>query len=197
MNWEVYSDKLVTYDPRSPDFITVNTLFTKGECEVIRGLHTTLPFKKSQLSWGLNKDQKRDTDLYWIQSTEDSLWIFERVLNAIAHINRTHFNYILDGRISAFQLGRYSRNQGYDWHLDLGPNQASRRKLSLSIELSPESDYEGGELQFFRNGIQAIRSRQSLGNMTVFPSWMLHQVTKITRGERWSLVNWIEGPPFK
>jgi PKHD-type hydroxylase len=33
--------------------------------------------------------------------------------------------------------------------------------------------------------------------MTLFPSFVLHRVTPVTKGTRYSLVAWVSGPPFK
>jgi predicted 2-oxoglutarate/Fe(II)-dependent dioxygenase YbiX len=35
------------------------------------------------------------------------------------------------------------------------------------------------------------------GSLVAFPSFMTHRVTPVTRGLRWSLVTWLEGPPFR
>ena len=36
----------------------------------------------------------------------------------------------------------------YEWHLDIGDNSSCKRKISISIQLSDEKEYEGGELEF-------------------------------------------------
>jgi predicted 2-oxoglutarate/Fe(II)-dependent dioxygenase YbiX len=34
--------------------------------------------------------------------------------------------------------------------------------------------------------------------MTMFPSYVLHKITPVTKGERWSLVTWIQDiKPFR
>ena len=35
------------------------------------------------------------------------------------------------------------------------------------------------------------------GQIIVFPSYTLHEVTPITKGTRYSLVSWVSGPSFK
>lgn len=77
------------------------------------------------------------------------------------------------------------------------------RKLSLTINLNKPEDYEGGELQFDfgphaeNERFQVCDEIKPQGSMIVFPSFVPHQVTPVTRGTRFSLVLWQLGNPFK
>ncbi|WP_395007140.1 2OG-Fe(II) oxygenase [Cypionkella sp.] len=44
------------------------------------------------------------------------------------------------------------------------------------------------------NIAEASRNR---GTATVFPSFVLHRVTPVTAGTRWSLTLWSHGPAFR
>jgi PKHD-type hydroxylase len=76
------------------------------------------------------------------------------------------------------------------------------RKLSLTLNLTNPSDYEGGDLLFDvgnhndKNIIKCDIARKQ-GSIIVFPSFLYHCVSPITKGTRYSLVNWILGRPFK
>ena len=64
-----------------------------------------------------------------------------------------------------------------------------------------ESDeYEGGDLiledDFFQNRPDPAEMRRK-GAVFIFPSFIRHQVTPVTRGTRRSLVAWAEGPKFR
>ena len=86
------------------------------------------------------------------------------------------------------------QEQGYyDWHVDMGPHHA--RKLSLVCHLSDPSEYEGGELQINSSG-RIIDTEKGIGNVIIFPSYLLHRVTPVTRGVRKTLVLWVKGPPL-
>ncbi len=91
------------------------------------------------------------------------------------------------------QLARYdSSNLGfYDWHTDFA-GVRPLRKISISIQLSRPEDYDGGDLELMY-GIQPQKLDKSRGAFIAFPSFMLHRVTPVTRGTRWSLVAWILG----
>ena len=38
---------------------------------------------------------------------------------------------------------------------------------------------------------------RELGTAVLFPSFIQHRVTEITRGTRYSLVGWVNGKPFR
>ena len=80
-------------------------------------------------------------------------------------------------------------------HSDWGGTN-SKRKLSVSIQLSDPDDYEGGDLEL-RWGKDPMKANREQSMITVFPSWTMHRVTPVTRGRRFSLVAWVSGPPFK
>ena len=76
------------------------------------------------------------------------------------------------------------------------------RKLSVTINLSDSSDYEGGLLKFdygehTDKQYHVCNEITPKGSMIVFPSYTPHCVTPVTKGTRYSLVLWSAGPPFK
>ena len=70
------------------------------------------------------------------------------------------------------------------------------RKLSLSLQLTDPSQYEGCDLQF-QGGRRIETAPRTRGALIAFPSYVLHRVTPITRGVRKSLVCWVSGPEFR
>jgi PKHD-type hydroxylase len=68
--------------------------------------------------------------------------------------------------------------------------------LSLTIQLTDPSRYEGCELQF-NVGTQIISTPKGRGVVVAFPSYMIHRVTPITSGVRKAIVAWVTGPEFK
>ena len=89
----------------------------------------------------------------------------------------------------------HDADQGfYDWHIDVTPTK-SRRKLSIVVQLSDPSEYDGGELQIQTGLLEPVTIGKTKGLAVVFPTYLLHRVTPVTRGVRRSLVCWIDGPP--
>ncbi len=77
------------------------------------------------------------------------------------------------------------------------------RKLSMTINLNKPGEYEGGNLKFdFGPHTHGERYHECIeirpqGSIIIFPSFIHHQVTPVTKGTRYSLVLWSVGPPFK
>jgi PKHD-type hydroxylase len=120
-------------------------------------------------------------------------WLYERVWAAAQECNRLFFNVDISGVEPNIQLARYDgTDQGfYDWHTDFGGFRPLR-KISVSIQLSRSEDYAGGDLELLF-GNQAEPMERTRGAFIAFPSFVLHRVTPVTRGTRWSLVAWILG----
>lgn len=84
------------------------------------------------------------------------------------------------------------------------PNMVGKiRKISVTINLCEPGTYDGGNLKFDfgqHNGSEQFHECDEIrdqGSMIVFPSFLPHCVTPITRGTRYSLVLWNLGRPFK
>lgn len=139
----------------------------------------------------------RRSSVSWLDMNADSnRWIVDRLWSAGGAVNDRYFNYVVD-RIDGIQFTRYdSSGEFYGKHLDMEDSGSRRRKLSLSIQLSDSDDYAGGDLLFHIDD-QPIAVPKRRGFMAAFPSFMLHEVTPVTHGTRYSLVCWGSGPEFK
>ena len=83
---------------------------------------------------------------------------------------------------------------------DIGPGLLSKRKISITVQLSGQDEYEGGDLELFRGGSMDgpfIKAERSAGCVFLFPSYMMHRVTPVTRGTRKSFVLWLGGGHYK
>jgi PKHD-type hydroxylase len=137
----------------------------------------------------------RRTDIIW-QDPLQPLGCIARAYMDIAN-QTAGWGYGLSSQ-DRTQIGRYkSADEGhYDWHMDAGPPQEGiQRKLSISILLSDPSDFEGGELQFKNMEDHKVLTKQ--GSIIVFPSFIEHKVTPVTKGVRYSAVTWASGPSFR
>lgn len=92
------------------------------------------------------------------------------------------------------QVMRYREGDSHMAHTDWSANK-NKRKLSLSIQLSPSDDYKGSEV-LIHAGPESISISKEQGVGVVWPSWVLHESTPVLSGERWVLVAWTEGQPF-
>jgi len=139
----------------------------------------------------------RASKVYWIPKTQRFVDIYSILFNMVGSANEVFFNFNLDTIDAEVQYTVYDETfRGhYGWHMDVGPS-SSRRKLSVVVQMSDPSEYEGGELQIWTGVREPITVEKEKGTVIIFPSYLLHQVTPVTRGTRRSLVLWVEGPPF-
>ncbi len=143
-----------------------------------------------------NAAPHRDSRICWVRPSPDSAWLFEKLRQAVVQVNNTVYRVELDGFTEPLQISEYGVGQFFDWHLDIGKNESSIRKISFIVQLSDEADYEGGEFEVFAS-VHPVAVPKTRGTIVLFPSYILHRVTKITRGTRVSLVGWIGGPAYR
>ena len=154
--------------------------------------------------------KKRKSNIVWMNDR----WIYNEIHPYIHTANKNAgWNFQWDFSESC-QFTKYKLNQFYDWHCDSWskpynrPEEPDRhgkiRKLSVTISLSDENDYEGGDFEFdFRNDDkgsnqpQLCKEIRPKGSVVVFPSFVWHRVKPVTSGTRNSLVIWNLGWPFK
>jgi len=144
---------------------------------------------------GVVEPSTRRSKVYWLPKTDEFLEIYTNFFELINKCNNEFYKFKLTEITENIQYTVYnSEDQDYyDWHLDMGPGKANR-KLSLVCQLSDPTEYEGGELQINTGNIVTLEKEK--GTVIIFPSYLLHRVTPVTRGTRRSLVLWIEGPAF-
>jgi PKHD-type hydroxylase len=102
--------------------------------------------------------------------------------------------------LEPIQIAQYAEGCFYDWHEDSYPAQENgmQRKLSLSVQLSDPKDYVGGDFILGdRHGSNNVLLPKKQGAVFVFPSFIPHTVTPITKGERYSAVGWMNGLAFR
>jgi PKHD-type hydroxylase len=68
------------------------------------------------------------------------------------------------------------------------------------VNLSNPKDYAGGNFEMKNVQEQELKMPmgqiRKQGTVIVFPSFLKHKVTEVTRGTRYSLVQWLNGPDF-
>jgi PKHD-type hydroxylase len=116
-----------------------------------------------------------------------------RITDQIFDVNRRIYDFRLVGIEHPMQLLWYGAESadGYIAHMDVGP-VSSLRKLSFSLLLSDPETFDGGDLSF---GTPFPLARTQ-GTLTIFPSFLRHAVTPVTRGNRYVIVGFAVGPSF-
>jgi PKHD-type hydroxylase len=137
----------------------------------------------------------RVTEIAWIDTRSNSD-LYSKLTAVTTKANHEYFNFILT-YIETLQYSVYPPGGHYKCHADaaLKGINGDARKLSFSIGLNDEDEYQGGELEIWTGGDNKIFKLHKY-EMVLFPSWIPHQVHPITKGTRKSLVGWIHGPDF-
>ena len=113
-------------------------------------------------------------------------------------VNNESYQYDLSDEYD-IQILKYRPGGHYEWHIDYGIcwHPGLDRKLSISIQLSNESQYEGGELEIRNWKGDNITAPKMLGSAIVFDSRVTHRAKPVTEGERIVLVGWASGPKLR
>ena len=105
--------------------------------------------------------------------------------------------------IWVMQEGMKREFKSYDVYKKEDDWNGLMRKLSVTVSLSDPLDYEGGNLEFAIDGdepgknlFQTCREIFTKGSIVVFPSYVWHRITPVTKGRRLSLVQWNMGPGY-
>jgi len=174
-------------------------VFTSEEIERIRVLGRRLGMNRAETG-GAGQDclEHRRSFNSWIYPNEHTSWIYQRLTDLIQENNQQFFNFDLS-MIENLQFTYYSSKENgcYKSHVDqLTWKLSHNRKLSIVVQLSDPNEYEGGDLRLHTSHDPILINKES-GLVVMFPSYTLHEVSPVTKGERYSLVAWVHGPAFK
>lgn len=182
----------------TPHLSLANALSAQ-QCDDLITLIAAHHLKDAGLVRGTTAHNIRRADIAWLDDIAEAAWVMDRMVTLTAQANREAFQFDLTDFGESPQVARYTaaREGHFDWHSDIGAGQwAAKRKLTIVVQLSDPAAYDGGtlELRPDSNVTQAPRAR---GTATIFPSFVLHRVTPVTAGTRWSLTLWSHGPAFR
>lgn len=187
-------------EPESSELWCYNDgFFTSEECDKIVDLcEKHIELDKGRVGDAIGEkvdDTIRKSKIGFLPILEDTEWIFRKSTSVVLDINKTFYNYDLE-YLETLQYTTYDHNnEFYGKHIDMMYKSFNYRKLSFSLQLSDENEYEGGDL-ILHTGSDTVMPKKK-GMMVLFPSWTLHEVTPVTKGHRKALVGWVCGPRFK
>ena len=183
-------------DLNMADFYFFEDVFSDKEIEEIKELAMKYPAEVA----GVGQDESvrtqdgvRKSSVRWMRNAP--YWLYERLFECVNEANEQMWHFTLNGAREVIQYTEYPPNGGhYDWHMDCGHGIQMQRKISITVQLN--DDYEGGDLELWR-GQNPQRALKKKGAVVVFPSYMLHRVSPVTKGIRNSLVLWIGGDHYR
>ena len=160
-------------------------------CDQIIDCSSKIEYEKGLTQYS---DDGRKVDIKFLY--EEFNWINALICGYGLFANCKNFKYELSKcDVEGVQLSRYEVGQFYNKHMDFNGDSGTKahtRKLSMSLQLSDEKSYDGGDLILYYDE-QKYPTPKSKGTIIVFDSRITHEVTPVTRGERYSLVKWIHG----
>jgi len=192
------------YEPKWKSLLanTVGPIFTPQQCQDIIKVGHQQKTEEAKVghkakAGGKHDTKMRITTISWIPFTAlpDMYKMIER---SMLQVNRNHFGYNGMQLTEPGQFTEYPKGGFYDWHIDADINcqfEPPVRKISMTILLSNQSEFEGGNLEFMAEGNQPPQLIQ--GQAIYFCSLIRHRVAKVKKGIRRSLVMWFGGYPFK
>lgn len=179
---------------------TMENVFAPEECnhiismaEALPGVEGVVETQKESKNVEYKTSSARKSNIRFLAPDNNTSWIFDKLDACLNHVNQA-YQFKLLGFYEGAQIASYEGQQYYDWHMDLGQETTSSRKLSVSVQLSSPEEYSGGNLEFMCTEATVPRSQ---GSVIVFPSYLVHRVAPVTSGVRWSMVSWIHGSPFR
>jgi len=191
-------------EPRWRSFIvqTNEPIFTPEQCKMIINAGRSEPKINAEVGnatgvkGGVIDTKTRTSHISWIPFKKMGE-MYQDIEKIMKRTNGNHFGF--DGMqiTEQAQYTEYPEGGFYDWHVDNDINMEHEppvRKISMTCLLSPENEFEGGDLELIKEN-NSVKLKQ--GQATFFASFVRHRVAPVTRGNRKSLVMWFGGTPFK
>lgn len=175
IEWDISSKILVTHD-----------VLSDTECEDI------IRFGETNVRPGVNKyahvfSTKFDSCLLPLNHAAHDM------LKTAWQNVQVYFDFALDF-IEPYELKKYYPECHFGKHVDnyYGLTQSLDRKVTLSVQLTHPTEYEGGAFN-----VLGRKYKLPKGSIIAFPSFFTHEIEPITTGTRWSLIGWAWGPYWR
>jgi len=166
--------------------------FTKDECEKIKNYSNI--YNVNYDLFGKHKDKiinnKISTEnfsynVYLIPNDENTEWFFNKLMKWFEDKSGKKIDW--SKKVDACTLHKYSEGEFFERHIDIQPGFEWRR-YNIGLQLSDESDYEGGEYSYWDAYETEYILPKEIGTIIAYDSTIPHEIKKITKGNRWSIV---------
>jgi PKHD-type hydroxylase len=194
---------MIITEPKWKSYIveTTTPVFTPQQCQLVINAGRAEPSQTAAVGsnlagTGIVDTKTRTSHISWIPFNKMPE-MYKTVERLMLKTNANHFGFENMQITEQAQYTEYPEGGFYDWHTDNNVMMAHEppvRKISMTLLLSPESEFEGGGLELMDEN-KVARPKQ--GQAIFFASFIRHRVIPISRGVRKSLVMWFGGTPFK
>lgn len=152
-------------------------IFTKEECESI-----TLHNSTYITNWRM-KDRKYDSQL--IEYTLETKWVFDKL--------KTFFELETGLEIKKIKeeihFHKFTKGDWFGKHNDIRDNRL------YAVGMLLNDDFDGGDFKFYNPTEQTLN--KIVGNTYLFDVRIEHEITPITKGERYSLLWFLQNEHIK
>ena len=179
----VFNDSMIK---QLEDMVYSNYKFSKGKTGFV------------ELGTDTDSYESNNRDIAYITPMPYSKWLYDLLFPLALEANEKLFHFDIDIVTDPIHYVIYPEDGGHlDWHMDIGAYGVNKRKIAMTVQLSDPSEYEGGEFEIWFGGKQSIVVPREKGDVICFPSFCMHRVKPITKGQRKCLVFWSGGRPFR
>ena len=135
-----------------------------------------VPLNPNTSSFNFIKEKTKLAIDTWIEYLEQPKYFF-------THLLKDHLNFSHNYRIMKYETGA-----------EIHPHSDHDSGTYGSISFNLNDTYEGGEFKFFNGSYTVPLSK---GDALIFPAdyFWVHEVTKVTKGERYSINSFIRNHP--
>jgi hypothetical protein len=160
--------------------LSQSILFTKEECDYIIGLKNKYPLLGENGRW--EEFDNFRYKFYTLEYASDIDWVTKRLCDFFE--SQIGLNIFV--RPTKLNLHYYTEGDEFGKHIDTG---TPIKEWNVGIILN--EDFEGGDYLVFDENDEPIVIDKKIGNVCVYQSQTPHQVTPITKGERWAVAMFI------
>jgi PKHD-type hydroxylase len=188
------------------EWCVFNKKFNKEYCEYIVTEANKIPKQPAKI--GINNElvttEHRKSQIAFINRDMPG-WegLFDELWKMACQANDQWFNFHIS-KFDYIQFAEYHSNiQGeYKKHHDIfymNNDPKYHRKLSMVIQLTDPNEYEGGDLELYNLSAGEVNKEmfRNQGSVILFPSFTEHAALPVTKGIRYSMAVWFDGPKWR
>lgn len=189
----------ITYYPKA---------FGQHQIDLLEELVKNYEFQKGETGIRERGEARSDTtnnrDIAYLYPDPNTQGLYDYLENLVHKANQDTYNFNISYVTDPIHYVIYPEDGGHlTWHMDIGAGTVNLRKLAMTVQLSDPDDYVGGDFQIWMGGDENTDSESVVtlsrekGDVLIFPTYLMHRVTPITKGQRKALVFWTGGEPFR
>lgn len=185
----------------------IENAFTREECEKAVKSFEKYPCEKGLVGDPVDNDPDgaytlrerpvlRDCYVTYAEREEHNLWLHRRLERLMQDANDRFWKFDITDYSQPLRMMTYHAGNHFgSLHADHGPKETCFRKLTAILQASDPDTYEGGDFEMPGEPIPPEARKQ--GSVLIFPAYLIHRVTPVTKGTRHSIIHRAIGPWFR